>query len=450
VQFAIIPSGSIQLTEQIPMPRPMPVLCLVLALTTACTVIYQRVDDAGDLPAARVRPGITVLLSDSIELIRNKRIGLLTNQAAVDKSGKRDIDLLRNDNHARQANVQLVALFAPEHGISGKEDRTNLPSTIDPSSNLPVYSLYGDATMAPPDSALMSLDAIVIDLPDVGVRTWTYEAAMVYTMRSAARLKKPVIVLDRPNPITGSIVEGPVLDSTLANSADPAPGRPGLAYAFASIPLRHGMTLAELARYYNVTLQIGADLHVVPAAGWLREVWWDRTGLPFVPPSPNLPSFHSVQLYPALVAFEATNLSVGRGTSTPFQLIGAPWLDQKQVIQVLKDATVRGVKFTPEDFTPSGASDGKYNGQTVHGIRLTVTDRSALQTSRVLANLLVAIHGVHPTQLQIDTLHFDRLFGSTADRQALFRGDDPDAVIDREYGPAYAFRERVHRYLLYY
>ncbi|HXC25025.1 MAG TPA: DUF1343 domain-containing protein [Gemmatimonadaceae bacterium] len=431
------------------MPRPMPLLCAVLALTTACTVIYQRVDDTSDLTSARVWPGISILLSDSMELVRNKRVGLLTNQAAVDRSGKRDIDLLRTDRRAVQANVQLVALFAPEHGLSAKEDRTNLLSTVDPQSNLPVYSLYANETMAPPDSAIEKLDVVMIDLPDVGVRTWTYEAAMVYTMRAAARLKKPVIVLDRPNPITGSVVEGPVLDSALANADDPAPGHPGLAYAFVPIPLRHGMTMAELARYYNVTLKIGADLHIVPIVGWHREVWYDRTGLPFVPPSPNLPSFRSVQLYSALVPFEATNLSVGRGTSLPFQFIGAPWLDTKQVLKLLKDAGVRGVQFTPMDVTPYQASDGKYNGTTIHGLRLTVTDRSALQTPRVVANLLVAIHHVHPTQLQMDTLRFDRLFGSTADRQALFRGDDPDAVIDREYAPAYAFRERVHRYLLY-
>ena len=431
------------------MPRPMPMLCAVLALTTACTVIYQRVDDTSDLPAARVWPGISVLLSDSIELVRNKRVGLLTNQAAVDRSGKRDIDLLRTDHRAVQANVQLVALFAPEHGLSAREDRTNLLSTVDPQSNLPVYSLYGNETMAPPDSALAKLDVVMIDLPDVGVRTWTYEAAMVYTMRAAARLKKPVVVLDRPNPITGSVVEGPMLDSALANGDDPAAGHPGLAYALAPIPLRHGMTMAELARYYNVTLKIGADLHVVPIVGWHREVWLDRTGIPFVPPSPNLPSFRSVQLYAALVPFEATNLSVGRGTSLPFQFVGAPWLNTKQVLKLLHDAGVQGVRFTSLDLTPYQASDGKYNGTTIHGIQITVTDRSALQTSRVLANLLAAIHHAHPDELQIDTLRFDRLFGSAADRRALLRGDDPDAVIDREYGPAYAFRERVHRYLLY-
>jgi len=256
-------------------------------------------------------------------------------------------------------------------------------------------------------------------------------------------------VLDRPNPLTGSIVEGPMLDSVLANPNDPSPQQPGLAYALYSIPLRHGMTMAELARFYNATLSINADLHVIPAAGWHREIWFDRTKLPFVAPSPNLPSFQSVMLYTALVPFEATNLSVGRGSLAPFQVVGAPWLNTDKVIQILKDADVHGVQFMAEAITPIGPSDGKYNGQTIPGIRITVTDRSALQNTRVFANLLSAIHRVHPTELTIDTLHFDRLFGSAQARRDLLNGADADAVVDRSYGPTYAFRERVKRYLMY-
>jgi uncharacterized protein YbbC (DUF1343 family) len=413
-----------------------------------CTVIYHKVDDPSELPSARVRPGITVLLDDSLSLIRGKRLGLLTNQTGVDAKGKSDAQLLR-DVKAATAGVQLVALMAPEHGLAGTADRTGLPSTTDSATGLPVYSLYGSATVAPPDSLLNKVDMVVIDLQDVGSRTWTYEGAMVYTMRAAARMKKPVVVLDRPNPITGSVVEGPILDSALSNADEPAPGKPGLAYALAPIPLRHGMTMGELARYYNDVLGIKADLHVIPAKGWHREVWLDRTGLLFVMPSPNLPTFESVILYPGLVPFEATNLSVGRGYRGAFQVVGAPWLKSNEVIQILKDQVVRGVRFSAEDFTPFGASDKKYEGTPVHGIRFTVTERSALQTSRLCAALFSALHRVHPTEFTVDTLHFDRLFGSPAARQALMRGDDPDAVIDREYGPAYAFREKAKKYLLY-
>ncbi len=433
------------------MQRSKLLLWLALASfsTTACVVTYHRIDDTGSLPKARVRPGITVLLTDSISLIQNKRVGLLTNRAGVDERGRSDITLLRTDKRAIEANVHLVALFAPEHGLSGTEDRTNLPSTIDPATKLPVYSLYGAETVAPPDSALQSLDVIVIDLPDVGSRTWTYEGVMVYTLRAAARLKKPVVILDRPNPLTGAIVEGPLLDSALANPEDPAPGRPGKAYAMYSIPLRHGMTMGELARFYNAELKINADLKVVVASGWQREVWLDMTNLPFVRPSPNLPTFQSVMLYPGLVAFESTNLSVGRGTDAPFQRIGAPWLNAEQVIRVLRDQKVLGVKFEAEHFTPHGAGDGKYEGQHIAGIKITTVDRSALQTSRLTAALLSAVYKVHPKELEIKSTEFDLRFGSSAAREALLAGKNPDAVVDQSYGPAYAFRERVKRYLLY-
>ncbi|MGI9090314.1 MAG: exo-beta-N-acetylmuramidase NamZ family protein [Gemmatimonadaceae bacterium] len=432
------------------MPRPLALpLFALLTLSAACTVIYHRVDDPSDLPEARVRPGITVLLADSASLIAGKRLAILANQTSVDEKGRRDVDLLRTDRRAKNVNAHLVTIFSPEHGISGTEDRTGLASGTDRASGLPVISLYGAETMPPPDSAIQAVDMVLIDLQDVGSRTWTYEGAMVFTMRAAARLKKPVIVLDRPNPITGSIVEGPILDSALANPDDPGPGRHGLAWALYPIPLRHGMTLGELARFYNDELKIGADLHVMPARNWTREIWFDRTGLPFVAPSPNLRSFQSEILYTGLVPFEATNLSVGRGTPEAFRRIGAPWLNAGRVISLLRDRQANGVRFIAEDFTPRAPGDGKYAGQLVHGIRIEVTERNSLKTARLCADLLSAIHQVHPTELTIDELRFDRLFGSTAARVAILRGENPDAVIDRTYGPAYAFRERVRKYLMY-
>lgn len=424
-------------------------LFVLLAMTAGCTVIYHRIDDPTGLPEATVRPGITMLLRDSTDLIQGKRVALLTNAAGVDEHGRRDVDLLRTDKRAVQAHVQLVQLFSPEHGLSASEDRTGIASTIDRVSGLPVISLYAAQTVAPPDSALRSVDVLLVDLQDVGSRTWTYEGAVVYAMRAAARAHKPIVILDRPNPITGSFVEGPMLDSALSNAADPSPGRAGLAWALYPIPLRHGMTMGELARFYNDQLKIGADLHVVPAAHWTREVWFDRTGLPFVPPSPNLQSFKAVMLYPGLVAFEATNLSVGRGTPEAFRRIGAPWMDPKRVIKLLNDRPIRGVRFFPVDFTPVAPGDGKYSGQLVHGLTVEVTERTQLQTSRLTAGLLSAIHQAYPDQLTIDSTRFDRLFGSAGARRAIIRGADADAVIDSTYGPAYAFRERVAKYLLY-
>jgi uncharacterized protein YbbC (DUF1343 family) len=420
----------------------------LILFSGGCVVISKQIDPTSELAEAKVRPGITVLLSDSMQLIRGKRIGLLTNQTGVNEKGQSDIDLLR-EKKARAANVSLVQLFSPEHGLRGTEDRQNIASGIDARSGLPVYSLYGQQTMAPPDSILRGLDALVFDLQDIGTRTWTYVGAMVYSMRASARLHKPIIVLDRPNPITGYIIEGPLLDSALANPEDPAPGRPGQAYALWSIPLRHGMTMGELALYFNDVLKIRADLRVVPVQGWRRDVWFDLTGLPWVNPSPNMPSLHSAMLYPGLVAFEATNLSVGRGTPEAFQRVGAPWLNAAATVAILKDREIPGVRFSVENFTPLNPSDGKYPGQSIPGIRITVINRSALEAARVGATLLWAINKTAGARLTIRNREFDLRFGAPAVREALLRGDDPDVLIDREYKAAYAFRDATKKYLLY-
>jgi uncharacterized protein YbbC (DUF1343 family) len=440
----------LQPSDSTVMPRSFVRPLLVLLLSTAgCSVVYHKLDDPSGLPEANVRPGITVLLNDSIALVAGKRVGLLTNASGVDEHGRSDVKLLMTDKRATRSNVHLVELFSPEHGFATALDRTGIASGIDSASGLVVISLYTNQTIPPPDTTLRAIDVFVVDLPDVGSRTWTYDGAVVYSMRAAARAHKPIVILDRPNPITGSFVEGPMLDSALSNANDPAPGKPGLAWALYPIPLRHGMTMGELARFYNAELKIGADLHVVPAARWSREVWFDRTGLPFVAPSPSLQSFPAVILYTGLVPFEATNLSVGRGTTEAFRRIGAPWMDPKRVIAALKDRPIRGVRFSPVDFTPVSPGDNKYPGQLVHGIRIEVTERSQLQTSRLAAGLLSAIHKLYPTELTIDSTRFDRLFGSPSARHAILNGADPDAVIDSTYGPAYAFRQRVAKYLIY-
>jgi uncharacterized protein YbbC (DUF1343 family) len=430
------------------MMRYSRLLAITLPICASCVVINKQIDPTSELAEARVRPGITVLLNDSLHLIKGKRIGLLTNQTGVNERGTSDIDLLR-DKKARNAGVNLVQLFAPEHGLRGTEDTPNIASGVDRQSGLPVYSLYGQQTMAPPDSMLRSLDALVFDLQDIGTRTWTYVGAMVYAMRASARVHKPIIVLDRPNPITGYIIEGPLLDSSLANPEDPAPGRAGQAYALWPMPLRHGMTMGELALYFNDVLKIRADLHVVPTLGWRRDVWFDLTGLPWVKPSPNMPSLQSAMLYPGLVAFEATNLSVGRGTLEAFQRVGAPWLNAAATVAILKDREVPGVRFYAETFTPQNPTDGKYPGQAIPGIKIVVINRSAMQAARVGASLLWAINKTAGNRLTISNRDFDLRFGSPRVREALLRGDDPDVLIDREYRAAYAFRESTRQYLIY-
>ena len=430
------------------MKRDFRLLAVMSAICSGCVVTAKQIDPTGDLAEARVRPGITVLVNDSLNLIRGKTIGLLTNQTGIDQRGKSDIDLLR-DKKPRDAGVKLVQLFSPEHGLRGTEDRPNIASGVDQASGIPVFSLYGQQTIAPPDSMLRKLDALVFDLQDIGTRTWTYVGAMIYSMRAAARAGKPIIVLDRPNPITGYLIEGPLLDSALANPEDPAPGRPGQAYALWPMPLRHGMTMGELAKYFNDVLKIRADLHVVPALGWRRDVWFDLTGLPWVKPSPNMPSLQSAMLYPGLVAFEATNLSVGRGTGEAFQRVGAPWLNAAATVAILRDREIPGVRFFVENFTPQAPTDGKYAGQNIPGIRIQVINRSALQSARVGATLLWAINRTAGSRLQINAREFDLRFGSPQDRVSLLRGDDPDVIIDREYKAAYAFRESTRQYLIY-
>jgi uncharacterized protein YbbC (DUF1343 family) len=417
-------------------------------LAGACTVTSHRLDVPRELPQGKVKPGITVLLDDSLEMLRGKRIGLLTNQTGINEKRESDIDLLRGPK-AKRADVKLVMLFSPEHGIRGEEDRQNISNQVDSRTGLPIYSLYGAQTMAPPDSLMRQLDALVFDLQDIGTRTWTYVGAMLYSMRAAARNGKMIVVLDRPNPITGFFVEGPVLDSSLANPDEPTAAKPGLAYALYPMPLRHGLTIGEMALLFNDVLKIKANLTVVSMSGWRRELWFDRTGLPWVKPSPNMPSLQSAMLYPGLVAFEGTNLSVGRGTPTAFQLIGAPWLKAKETVALLRDRDLLGVRFYEEKFTPLSPTDGKYGGQTIPGIRIAIINRSSMQAARVGATLLWAIAKTSGSSLTVNDRAFDLRFGAARVREALMRGEDPDAVIDREYRDAYAFRERARRYLLY-
>ena len=409
----------------------------------------QRGQQPERLMTQKVKPGITVLLDQRIGLIRNRRVALITNQAGQDEKGKSDIDLLRDDPRAQRARVQLVALFAPEHGIRGTEDHTNVATEVDAKSGLVVHSLYGAQTIAPPDSLLVGVETIIVDLPDVGTRTWTFTGVMLYTLRAAARNHIPVLVLDRPNPITGTRVEGPLLDSALANPDEPAPGKPGKAYALYPVPLRHGMTMGEMALLFNDRLKIGANLTVVPMQGWSRSEWYDETGLKWVRPSPNLPTLMSVLLYAALVAFEGTNLSVGRGTSEAFQQLGAPWLNAKAVVDLLQDRMIPGVTFEANHFTPEAPTDGKYGGASIPGVKITVTDRDRVSAARIGAALLWAVAQTSRDSLRINTAVFDERFGAARVREALLRGDDPDAVIDRELPAMVAFRESIKGYLLY-
>jgi uncharacterized protein YbbC (DUF1343 family) len=417
--------------------------------SAVCRLNAQRGPQTERLVVEKVKPGITVLLEKRMGLIQHRRIALVTNQAGQDEKGRSDIDLLRADPRAVNAGVRLVALFAPEHGIRGTEDHSNVESEVDAASGLIVHTLFGAQTIAPPDSLLAGIETMIVDLPDIGTRTWTFTGVMLYSLRAAARNHIPILVLDRPNPITGTRSDGPLLDSAIANPNEPAPGKPGKAYALFPVPLRHGMTMGEMALMFNDRLKIGANLTVVPMENWRRSSWYDETSLKWVRPSPNLPNLTSALLYPALVAFEGTNVSVGRGTSDAFQHIGAPWLKSKEIVDMLQERALPGVKFVAEQFTPTAPTDGKFPGRSIPGVKIVVTDRDRVNPARVGAALFWAIVQTSRDSLKIRADAFDDRFGAARVREALLRGDDPDSVMDQELPAIVAFRESIKPYLLY-
>ncbi len=423
-------------------------VALGVATASACAQ-PPRGEEARERAGARepVRLGVTVLLEDSIALISGKRVALITNQTGVDANGNSDIELL-GEGKARTAGVRLVRLFSPEHGIRGTEDRTGLTDAIDERSGLRIHSLYGRETIPPPDSLLRDLDALVFDLQDIGTRTWTYVGVMVYAMRAAARVGIPFIVLDRPNPISGR-AEAPLLDSTVAYPGDPAPGRQGQAFALYRAPLRHGMTMGELARFFAGELRIPVRLHVIPMSGWRRSMQWEDTGLRWVVPSPAMTTPASAFTYPALVPFEATNLSVGRGTALPFQQLGAPWLRADSIAAMLNERGLTGVRFESVRMTPRAPTDAKFGEREIPAVRVVVEDRGRAQMGRVSASLLWAISRLHADSLRINARRFDMLLGDPSAREALVAGTDPDEVIDRMQGELAAWQRAMRPYLLY-
>lgn len=414
-------------------------------------------DDAGDLPPGmrtrlldrKVRPGITVLLDDSVKLIAGKRVALITNQTGVDEKGRRSVDLLHSDPRALRAGVKLVRLFAPEHGALGTYDREGLSDEKDERSGLTVYSLYQRSTIAPPDSLLQDVDVLVVDLQDIGTRTWTYVGVVLYAMQAGERRGIPVLVLDRPNPLSGSATEGALLDSNLANAEYPTATNRTNGFAVYPSPLRHGLTMGELARLFHANLKLGTRLTVIPMRNWRRGMWFDDTDLPWVRPSPNMPNLTSALFYPALVPFEASNVSVGRGTNEPFQRFGAPWLRADSVARLLEDLNMTGVKFRAERFTPDKPGDNKYAGRAIPGIRLELTDRERAQPARIGAAILWALSRVHGDSLRLTLPGFDLRMGSARVREALQGGGDPDAVMDRVLPQVVAFEKDARRFHLY-
>jgi uncharacterized protein YbbC (DUF1343 family)/CubicO group peptidase (beta-lactamase class C family) len=398
---------------------------------------YNETASASRHLAARnghVLTGIDVLEQENFASLKQDKsevtIGLLTNNTGLDAQGNRTIDAL-----AHAPGVKLAAIFAPEHGLFGALDTLNVGNTTDPVTGVPVYSLYGgtDAKKRPPLDVLKTLDAVVFDVQDAGARFYTYPATLGYLLEAAAQTNTQVIVLDRPNPINGSFVQGPLSQEELTNFNNYYP-----------IPLRHGMTLGELAQLYNTERKIGARLRVVPMQGWLRGDWFDSTGVVWTNPSPNLRSVNEAELYPGVAIVEGTNVSVGRGTDTPFELLGAPWIDARAFSDYLNARLIPGVRFVPVTFTPAS---GPYQNQACKGINLIVTDRTVLDAPELGIELAVALRKLYPEQWKYELIL--KLLANREVYEAVGRGDDPRAIAQTWQAELEKFKEMRQKYLLY-
>jgi len=391
-----------------------------------------------------VRTGIDVLEADQFKELSelaathgNKlRLGLLTNQTGIDAQGRRTIDVLAHDAPQAIPGLVLTTLFSPEHGIAGSFDQPGVPSTVDPATNLPVISLYGatDAERRPSLDTLRALDAVVIDLQDAGVRFYTYETVLGYFLEAAAQTGTQIIVLDRPNPITGSFVQGPLSDPGKESYVDYMP-----------IPVRHGMTIGELARYFNQQRHLNAPLTVIPMQGWQRGDWFDSTGLTWINPSPNLRDLEEATLYPALGLVESTNISVGRGTDTPFEILGAPWMNARPLAQFLNRRDLPGVRFLPVDFTPQ--KPYPYAGELCHGVRVLVTDRNALDAPELGLEIASALHHLYPEDFQIEKMKTNLASQSVIDD--LIAGHDPQRIAESWRSALDTFEQDRQKALLY-
>lgn len=374
----------------------------------------------------KVLNGIDVLRRQGFAPLAGKQIGLVTNQTGLAADGASTIDLLYKSGVCR-----LVALFSPEHGIRGIVDQS-VSTSVDDATGLPIYSLYGE-TLRPRAEMLRGIDALVYDIQDVGVRFYTYSTTMAYCMEEAARAGIPFYVLDRPNPIGGLVVEGPMLDTDKTSFVGYMP-----------LPIRHGMTLGELARFINSEKKIGADLHVIAMEGWHRGDYLCDTGQLWVNPSPNMRSLLEAVFYPGVCLLEGTNVSVGRGTDRPFEVIGAPWIEPRSLAAALKSERVPGVEFLPLFFTPTAST---YQGQRCGGVSLLLTDRKAFQPVLTGLTLISALHRLYGDKFEIEKTI--RLLGNQQALNALKRGDAPGKIMNTASPALRDFLSKRQKALIY-
>ena len=402
----------------------MRILAAVLLLAVGCA--RTPAPDV-PFPDGLVRPGLDVFLANVPAELRGRRIGLITNHSAIDRAGRAAIDRI-----ASHPDLKLVALFAPEHGIRGTAAAgAKIEDERDSRTGLPIYSLYKTEDRGPADSMLTNVDALVYDLQEIGGRTWTYVSTMALSMMAAKRRGIPFVVLDRPNPIGGEIVEGAPLDPKFKSFVGMYP-----------IPARHGLTVGELATLFNTRFDggIGARLTVIPAANWKRSMWFEDTGLPWVNPSPNLRSPAALKNYPGSVYFEGTNLSEGRGTERPFEQIGAPWLNAEEIVRVMNAKGLPGIRFEAITMAvePTAA---KHKGLTIPAIRFIVTDRNTYRPVRTALMLIDEIRRRHLADFKWSG-SLDRLAGTDRVRLAIENGTLAP-LLDEWDREAERFREQT-------
>ena len=376
--------------------------------------------------AARVQTGLDVLASQKFAPLRGKHIGLITNHTGLDSQGRSTMDLL---SHA--PGVQLMALFSPEHGLAGRNDE-KISSSKDSSTGLKVFSLYGE-TRRPTDDMLKGIDALVFDVQDAGVRFYSYTITMAYCMEEAAKRNIAFFVLDRPNPIGGEIVEGPMLDADKTNFK-----------AYFPLPVRYGLTIGELAQFFNAENHIGADLHVITMKNWHRNYFFESSGIKWIPPSPALRTTKGSILYPGIEILQNAGVSVGRGTQTPFEEFGAPWLDGDEVAAALNDRHLAGLHFTGQPFIPIG---DPYSGQRCGGVAIRITDRAAVRSVRTGLEIATILHQLYPKQFDPEKLLL--LLGNTDTVQQLQSGVPPEKIVASWSSELAAFDQTRRKYFLY-
>lgn len=408
----------------------MLMLCLLFFVAGSVTIVFaDKGQDVGESEDQGIKLGVDALLEDEKELIMDKRVGLITNPTGVDQDLNSIVDRLYKDS-----DIELTALYGPEHGVRGDAQAGEyVEYYIDEVTGLPVYSLYGE-TRKPTPEMLEDIDVLVFDIQDVGARFYTYIYTMAYAMEAAEENDIEFIVLDRPNPLSGYNVAGPVLDEDYASFVGNYP-----------IPLKHGMTVGELAHLFNEEFEIGADLTVIEMAGWERGMYYDDTELEFVLPSPNMPTLDTALVYPGAALFEGTNMSEGRGTTKPFEFIGAPFVNSTEYAEALNELALPGVTFRAASFTPSFS---KHSGELSHGVQIHVTDQEEYDAVVTGLHMVKTLHDMYPDDFEFSAF-FDQLIGNGWVREAIEDGNSVESIVDAWQDDLEAFKDTRRDYFLY-